>query len=104
MRLIDADSLVGKLWKIDADWFKQEERNDTMTNDIHLWRAGLRTGIIETNHAPTIDAVPVVRCKDCKWYQDNTSWENVIDYCKWISTETPDEDDFCSCGERKDNG
>ena len=52
--------------------------------------------------APTIDAVPVVRCKDCVYYQDNNDGYP-RDGCRWRSDETPDADDFCSFAERKDN-
>lgn len=52
--------------------------------------------------APTVDAVPVVRCKDCKCW---TEWSNGTGSCSrfaldWIGT---DADDFCSMGERKEN-
>lgn len=50
--------------------------------------------------APTVDAVPVVRCKDCKHHHYDRS---NIPYCSegdyaygWK------DDDFCSYGERKD--
>lgn len=43
--------------------------------------------------------VPVVRCKYCKWYIDNTTVENSLLYCRWRTDENPDDDDFCSCGE-----
>ena len=50
--------------------------------------------------APTVDAVEVVRCKDCKHWS--------IGYCNhfaYYSYEPmTNEDDFCSYGERKDNG
>lgn len=46
------------------------------------------------------DAVEVVRCKDCRYYQDNNGRYPHPD-CKWGNGETPDEDDFCSVGERK---
>ena len=49
---------------------------------------------------PTADVVEVVRCKDCKYYQDNNNWYPHNE-CKWHQDETPDADDFCSCGERK---
>lgn len=54
-------------------------------------------------NAPTIDAVPVVRCKDCRWW---TEWSNGgIGSCSrfaldWLGT---DADDFCSFAERKDD-
>ena len=52
--------------------------------------------------APTADVVEVVRCRDCKFYQDNNGGyphEN----CKWNIDETPDEDDYCSGGERRED-
>ena len=51
---------------------------------------------------PTIDAVPVVRCKDCVMYQSsgksglNLGWCPVCSFVRW-------GDDFCSYGERKEN-
>ena len=61
------------------------------------------------NSAPTVDAVPVVRCKDCK------SWEkyNACDGAKphrcmnydAIFYKRTEPDDFCSYGERRtENG
>ena len=49
---------------------------------------------------PTIDAVRVVRCKDCRYWQDNNGGYPNKE-CRWREDETPDADDFCSCGERK---
>lgn len=45
--------------------------------------------------------VEVVRCKDCKYWQDNNGGYP-HEECIWGKEETPDEDDFCSYGERKD--
>ena len=56
-------------------------------------------------HAPTVDAVPVVRCRDCKH-----AW---IHPCGYVYCHrdgrnayemTFNLDSFCSYGERKDNG
>lgn len=52
--------------------------------------------------APTIDAVPVVRCKDCEhWNEDALAcdtlpWVNSSEHANWYA------DDFCSYGERKE--
>ena len=50
-----------------------------------------------------VDAVEVVRCKDCKYWVEEKElgmfcgcWGGMLTSCK--------QDDFCSCGERKDNG
>lgn len=45
--------------------------------------------------------VEVVRCKDCKYWQDNNGGYP-HEECRWGKEETPDADDFCSYGERKE--
>lgn len=50
---------------------------------------------------PTVDAVPVVRCKDCK-YQDDC-WNCYHPRHRGILLSTYPLD-FCSYGERKDGG
>lgn len=42
---------------------------------------------------PFIDAVPVTRCKDCKYYKENTL------VCSRYRLE---DDDYCSWAERKE--
>lgn len=43
----------------------------------------------------------IVLCEDCKYWQDNNDGYPHIG-CKWREDETPDPDDFCSAGERKE--
>ena len=43
----------------------------------------------------------VVRCKDCRYWQDNNGGYP-HEECRWWKDETPDEYDFCSYGERKE--
>lgn len=51
--------------------------------------------------APTVDAVEVVRCRECKYrFGNNGHSKNgcpIIDANIWM-----DDDDFCSHGERKE--
>lgn len=56
-----------------------------------IYPPGVRHAI---ENAPAIDAVPVVRCKDCKHCLD-TLW------CKY-KLQPCDDNDFCSYGERKE--
>ena len=49
---------------------------------------------------PAADVAPVVRCKDCKYWQDNNDGYP-HEECRWGHGETPDANDFCSYGERK---
>ena len=56
------------------------------------------------NDAPTIDAVPVVRCQECRWYDvgknDSESWsECTLRYGKYFNVSPMD---FCSDGQRKE--
>ena len=46
------------------------------------------------NDVPTVDAVPVVRCRDCKYYDGK--W-----MCKISGVPSRKPNDFCSYGERK---
>ena len=59
----------------------------------------------QISEAPTIDAVEVVRCKDCKHYKPqkkSAHWENRANYCNRIVTIKVRPYDFCSYGERKE--
>lgn len=78
MRLINADVPY-------KDIFHQERLLEKCYVD-HL-------GII--TEQPTVDAVPVVRCKDCKWWKNNDCKNDMHGYIPL------DENDFCSRGERK---
>lgn len=51
--------------------------------------------------AQTVDAVEVVRCKDCKYRADELDCGNYLCNRKMIGMVRPN--DFCSFGERKDN-
>lgn len=84
---------------IDADKFLKD-----------ILTAGIGKTIIEYSESdigymirkrPTIDAVPVVRCRDCKYCRVSGWGER---YCGRGHVELGEleEDDFCSYGERKE--
>ena len=54
------------------------------------------------NGVPSIDAVPVIRCKDCKHLLPNDriapNWWRICDY--WRTGV--DENEYCARGERKE--
>ena len=59
--------------------------------------------------APTIDAVPVVRCKDCKHYREGVAL-SPQKFCFRLKDRDGEEigynfaeDDFCSLGERRED-
>lgn len=77
-----------------------EEGEDEQTL---AYNAALVAFIKNMENAPAADVVEVVRCKDCRYYQDNNDGYPHIN-CKWDANETPDADDFCSGAERRTDG
>lgn len=60
-------------------------------DDAHMITRALST-------APTVDAVPVVRCRDCEYiYTDGYGYLACVK-----SGLYPDENDYCSRGQRRD--
>ena len=56
-----------------------------------------------TEIAPAVDAVEVVRCKDCKWYKDFGTNYRLMDCSHEEGLEYANENDFCSHGERRED-
>ena len=93
MRLIDLDS----------DYIQETlyRRAFKTRQDIEEW----------LNNAPTIDAVPVVRCRECK-HLNVVNRKELYAHCPKTNTvflpfELDTREHFCSLGERKegaDNG
>ncbi len=82
---------------------------------IKGYKEGLLTAVRVVEDIGEVDAVEVVRCKDCKHWHEETGWcdkhshfvDRLGDFC--YPEESGDwkmlnADDFCSYGERKDNG
>lgn len=95
MRLIDADALMRSIEPI----LEAEEQ----IYGCSSWCFAIKCRD-EVQDAPTVDAVPVRRCKDCKHYQfaDNRAFGFPVKRCEWTGFEDVDDEDFCSRGERKD--
>ena len=99
MRLIDADALPKLL---DAEY--KQTMKLIWGGEKHL--DNLAEGFAEASHivkyiAPTVDAVPVVRCRDCR-----NSYEGIdgriCSFGPCVDCVVPD-DFFCSFGERSDD-
>lgn len=54
----------------------------------------------ELDKAPTVDAVEVVRCKDCKWYVEDREFPPFCDN-NICGMQHPNDETFCSYGERR---
>ena len=82
MRLIDADALKTR-----------KSINSANYNSIETIQEWI-------DNAPTIDAVPVVRCKDCEhskeWYRDRLMCHVWAEFGVSVF-----EDGFCNYGERR---
>ena len=94
MRLIDSDHLHEVYMK----WFKKEMLNDEKISKTISWADALMRG------EPIVDAVPVIRCKDCRWYKTNYSWDGKEHRICAIEPYEPvrKADDFCNRAERKE--
>lgn len=93
MELIDKRKLVEHCFEVVCKLDKQGDNiaADALKKHI-LWY------LVDVE---SIDAVPVVRCKDCKHYEIHKP--KVLENCErngYIIPMKPD--DFCSYGERKD--
>ena len=53
----------------------------------------------EIEEAPTIDAVSVVRCKECIWFDTDNTGEDYCIYVKGLADANAD--DYCSYGKRE---
>ena len=113
MRLIDADALEDEMY----------HKSFEVDDGRNVWNSGLwiRYKIFEEaiRDAPTVDAVPIIRCKDCKHYERDhfdavyyptESGEaqkvpliTAHEICtKWGDGCKTAEDGYCFLGERKE--
>lgn len=91
MRLIDADALIAEYCEdCEAYLHKVCDRDVCGT-------------VLMLAEAPTIDAVPVVRCAECKWFDKGGN--GVAPICARHSGLVGAHDcSFCSYGERRSDG
>lgn len=99
MRLIDADALITWL----SDCLFDKSPNPRMTeaerHDAEVMYEALEKAIRGIEKMPSIDAVQVIRCKDCKIrYTDRCGMFDVE--AEWEWTE---DNGFCQYGERKES-
>lgn len=86
MRLIDADALRENMqWCIDHGMY--DKPYDYLA---------------EIDDAPTIDAVDVVRCRDCKYWHSNTEFCDIWSYPN-VARRTLNHE-YCRRGERREDG
>lgn len=86
---------MGRL--IDADRALEIVRDQGIAHQNAYHLTNYATLILR--EAPTVDAVPVVRCRECKYHEDTSVTE--YEHCCLLS-KTVRYNDFCSYGERKE--
>ena len=98
-RLIDAYSLIEDIEKRYCEPCKAEGKD---YHEVACRACWVDDMILEIDPAPTVDAVEVVRCKNCKKWRENwiAGIESGVCICGKPRRTKPH--DFCSYGERKD--
>lgn len=98
--MIFADTEKGKKMRlIDADAFLEEARNKKDMQYIHL---PIHMIALVIDEMPTVDAEPVVRCKDCIYNKGEVNRKG-FQICSANGMDITDHD-YCSWGERMDKG
>lgn len=80
MRLIDADAFLERMSRTDRFF----------------------SVVFDINDAPTVDAVPVIRCRDCEYAKNAKVNKKGYRICPASHMEIVD-DDYCSYGEREES-
>lgn len=108
MRLVDVEELLNKITELESVALEQVAKSEPLADmhpsEWHRWSGILqeRTAFkFDLMDAPTVDAVPVIRCKDCKHNSLNRKSGNA--WCDF-GFGLYQLDDFCSRGERKEDG
>lgn len=96
MRLIDADALKTICEKLSENLRGKGE--GSIFDFCKIAADGVDGAIIRIDRAPTIDAVEVVRCKDCIHYESDGGAMMICN----ITDMVEDDDDYCSYGERSE--
>ena len=94
-RLIEREELLA-----DIEILYQEHYAKSYDKTIHDIFNAVRRRI---RRCPTVDAVEVVRCKDCRHYHADTLSCDFTPYSQYYERPNWYEEDYCSYGERKDN-
>lgn len=95
-RLIDADALEKELEKMTLDFLDDKTIQGNFCAGVTV------ETLEEVRKVPTVDAVPVVRCGECKYYEEI---KTIIGYdCVCVHqgdmNVSKEPDDYCSWGEK----
>lgn len=90
---------------IDADWVLEHTKPYELSDEDWSITGGTAIRLIHNaiDQAPTIDAVPVVRCKDCKKGELVPDFDGLYS-CRGKRKPLHDPDDFCNFGVKREDG
>ena len=105
MRLIDANEVIENI-VAERDKIPYELVSEKPFKHGNSMRGGIRKALRCIEQAPTVDAVPVVRCKECK-HLNVLNRKELYAHCPKTNTvflpfELDTREHFCSLGERKE--
>ena len=101
MRLIDADAVLERIERdCDARCLYKDYKEPVRSKMCNCCELGDARMYVED--APTVDAEPVIRCKDCKRSQDNEHGCILKDFNRNAFEFKFPADGFCSFRKRKD--
>ena len=101
-RLIDADKLHSEFMKM-AEFKPNSEIGEPTCGCTRRLVFHISEGIRKINEQPTVDAEPIVRCKDCIWWcecKTKDKFPYKKDSCNKFGAKM-NADDFCSKGEER---
>jgi hypothetical protein len=93
MKLIDRGGAIDAL----TDTNIKRNLDSVYDDDIKRIKRAAQRVIAQV---PVVDAVPVIRCRDCTYYDSEPGGDIMMCYngCGWT-----EQNDFCSKGERRDS-
>lgn len=101
MGLIKSDHLEERVRKIIKDYAQAAKDSNITPGRVIFSSCGV-IGLVESE--PTVDAVPVVRCKECKYWKtiEDVNLSKRLKFCTYAIDHNYAryDDDFCSRGER----
>ena len=86
--LISKSALLENAWEV------------SYKDEWHMTKTEKVVSVTDIEEAPSIDAIPVVRCRECRWKEDE---QPGMVYCPAVVGGWVDEDWFCKGGERRED-
>ena len=98
---IDKSAIYNKIAKLEE--LARDRYLDTPQGSRYQSQMNERTSLKHLIYDfPTIDAIQVVRCKDCIYYEIGKDYQPYCNCSDGGISDYPQDNDFCSHGERRE--